>query len=399
MILIVDDKPENLFSLKTLLQLNLYDVDTASSGEEALKKILKIEYELIILDVQMPGMDGYEVAEIITGYSKSKDIPIIFLSAVNIDKRFITKGYTSGGVDYVTKPFDPDLLLLKIKTFSKLYRQTKELNDIKNNLEQKVEERTAELKQANKNLEASNAELQQYAFIASHDLQEPLRKIITFTRIIEERFLENTPEVKEYLDKIISSSVRMRTLINDLLNYSRISIEPVFVFANLTNLINQALADLEVSILEKKAHFQINNLPVIEVVPEQITQVFQNIISNALKFSKKNIEPVITITGELVQRKSAESKSAVNGNYCRITITDNGIGFDEMYIEKIFSMFQRLHGKAEYKGTGIGLSIAKKIIENHNGIITAKSKENEGSTFIIVLPVKQTAAQAKAPVN
>jgi len=399
MILIVDDKPENLFSLKTLLQLNLYDVDTAASGEEALKKILKIEYELIILDVQMPGMDGYEVAEIITGYSKSKDIPIIFLSAVNIDKRFITKGYTSGGVDYVTKPFDPDLLLLKIKTFSKLYRQTKELNDIKNNLEQKVEERTAELKQANKNLEASNAELQQYAFIASHDLQEPLRKIITFTRIIEERFLENTPEVKEYLDKIISSSVRMRTLINDLLNYSRISIEPVFVFANLTNLINQALADLEVSILEKKAHFQINNLPVIEVVPEQITQVFQNIISNALKFSKKDIEPVITITGELVQRKSAESKPAVNGNYCRITITDNGIGFDEMYIEKIFSMFQRLHGKAEYKGTGIGLSIAKKIIENHNGIITAKSKENEGSTFIIVLPVKQTAAQAKAPVN
>ena len=119
MILIVDDKQANLFSLKTLLQLNVYDVDTASSGEEALKKILRNEYELIILDVQMPGMDGYEVAEIITGYSKSKDIPIIFLSAVNIDKRFITKGYTSGGVDYVTKPFDPDLLLLKIKTFSK----------------------------------------------------------------------------------------------------------------------------------------------------------------------------------------------------------------------------------------------------------------------------------------
>jgi signal transduction histidine kinase len=399
MILIVDDKPENLFSLKTLLQLNLYDVDTASSGEEALKKILKIEYELIILDVQMPGMDGYEVAEIITGYSKSKDIPIIFLSAVNIDKRFITKGYTSGGVDYVTKPFDPDLLLLKIKTFSKLYRQTKELNDIKNNLEQKVEERTAELKQANKNLEASNAELQQYAFIASHDLQEPLRKIITFTRIIEERFLEDTPQAKEYLDKIISSSVRMRTLINDLLNYSRISVEPVFVFANLTNLVNQALADLEVSILEKKAHFQIRNLPVIEVVPEQITQVFQNIISNALKFSKKDVEPVITISGELVQRKSAESKPVANGNYCRITITDNGIGFDEIYIEKIFSMFQRLHGKSEYKGTGIGLSIAKKIIDNHNGIITAKSKEDEGSTFIIVLPVKQTAAQTKAVVT
>lgn len=391
MILIVDDKQANLFSLKTLLQLNVYDVDTASSGEEALKKILKNEYELIILDVQMPGMDGYEVAEIITGYSKSKDIPIIFLSAVNIDKRFITKGYTSGGVDYVTKPFDPDLLLLKIKTFSKLYRQAKELNDIKDNLEQKVEKRTEELKQANKNLEVSNAELQQYAFIASHDLQEPLRKIITFTRIIEERFLEKTPAAMEYMSKIITSSERMRTLINDLLNYSSISVDPKFIFTDLTKIVNQALVDLEVSISEKNARIEVDDLPVIEVVPEQITQVFQNIISNALKFSKKDVTPFIKISGELVQKKSAKSKPSANGEYCRITITDNGIGFDEMYLDKIFSMFQRLHGKSEYKGTGIGLSITKKIIENHNGLITAKSKEEEGSTFIIILPVNQTA--------
>lgn len=399
MILIVDDKQENLFSLKTLLQLNLYDVDTASSGEDALKKILRNEYELIILDVQMPGMDGYEVAEIITGYSKSKDIPIIFLSAVNIDKRFITKGYTSGGVDYVTKPFDADLLLLKIKTFSKLYRQTKELNDIKNNLEQKVEERTSELKQANKELEVSNAELQQYAFLASHDLQEPLRKIITFTRIVEDRFLNKTPEAVEYMDKIITSSERMRTLINDLLNYSRVSVNPQFVFSDITQILNQTLNDLEVSIAEKKAQFIIGILPALEVVPEQIAQVFQNIISNALKFSKKDITPVIEISSELIQKKSANSKASVNGDYCRISIKDNGIGFDEVYLDKIFGMFQRLHGKSEYRGTGIGLSISKKIIENHNGIITAKSKENKGSTFIIVLPVNQPKTQIKTTFN
>lgn len=393
MILIVDDKPENLFSLKALLQLNLYDVDTANAGEIALKKILRNEYELIILDVQMPGMDGYEVAEIITGYSKSKDIPIIFLSAVNIDKRFIAKGYTSGGVDYVTKPFDPELLLLKIKTFSRLYKQAKELNDIKENLEQKVQERTAELKRANAHLEASNAQLQQYAFIASHDLQEPLRKIITFTRILEERFITGLPEASEYMKRIISSSERMRTLINDLLNYSRIDVDRKFIVTDLNNVINQTLTDLEIIIGEKNAEIIIDHLPSIEAVPEQMAQVFQNIISNALKFARQNIIPVIKISAEQVQENAVESKPSAKGKYYRITIADNGIGFDEVYLDKIFNMFQRLHSKAEYKGTGIGLSIAKKIVENHNGLITAKSEENKGSSFIMILPVKQLAVK------
>ncbi len=388
MILIVDDKKENLFSLKTLLQLNLYDVDTAVSGEEALKKILKTEYELIILDVQMPGMDGYEVAENITGYSKSKDIPIIFLSAVNIDKRFITKGYTSGGVDYITKPFDPDLLLLKIKTFARLYRQTKELNDIKNNLEQKVEERTAELIEANKELEASNTELQQYAFIASHDLQEPLRKIITFSQIVRERFMKNA-DASQYINRIIASSERMRTLINDLLSYSRLATDPDFVTASLNIVIRGAITDLELVIKEKKANISVDNLPTIEMIPDQIRQVFQNIISNAIKFSKPATAPEMKIWSDFTKQKSAESKAAERGSYCRIYIEDNGIGFNEQYLDKIFTMFQRLHGRSEYQGTGIGLSIVKKIIEKHNGLVTARSRENKGTTFILVLPVSQ----------
>lgn len=390
MILIVDDKKENLFSLKTLLQLNLYDVDTAVSGEEALKKILKTEYELIILDVQMPGMDGYEVAENITGYSKSKDIPIIFLSAVNIDKRFITKGYTSGGVDYITKPFDPDLLLLKIKTFARLYRQTKELNDIKHNLEKKVEERTAELIETNKELEASNTELQQYAFIASHDLQEPLRKIITFSQIVKERFMENK-DASQYVNRIIASSERMRILINDLLSYSRLATDPDFVTASLNIVLRGAITDLELVIKEKKAIINIDDLPTIEMIPDQIRQVFQNIIGNAVKFAKPGATSEIKIWSDFTKEKSAVSKAVEKGAYCRIYISDNGIGFNEQYLDKIFTMFQRLHGRAEYQGTGIGLSIVKKIIEKHNGLVTAKSKENEGTTFILVLPVSQAA--------
>jgi signal transduction histidine kinase len=393
MILIVDDKQENLFSLKTLLRINLYEVDTAMSGEEALKKILKNEYELIILDVQMPGMDGYEVAENITGYSKSKDIPIIFLSAVNIDKRFIAKGYNSGGVDYVTKPFDPELLLLKIKTFSRLFKQTKELNDIKLNLEHKVEERTAALQEANKELETSNAELQQYAFIASHDLQEPLRKIITFSQIVKERCI-NDAEGNQYINRIISSSERMRTLINDLLTYSKLAITPAFISTPLNKIIQETITDLELLIKETKAEIVVEKLPSIEVIPDQMRQVFQNIISNALKFSKQDVSPVIKIWSDCTKEISAESNANVKGNYCRIYIADNGIGFNEQYLDKIFTMFQRLHGRTEYEGTGIGLSIVKKIIENHNGIVTAKSKEGEGTTFIIILPVKYIAKPA-----
>ncbi|MEP6464847.1 MAG: ATP-binding protein [Parafilimonas sp.] len=394
MILIVDDKQENLFSLKSLLKVNLYDVDTAISGEDALKKILKNEYELIILDVQMPGMDGYEVAENITGYSKTKDIPILFLSAVHIDKRFITKGYTSGGVDYVTKPFDPELLLLKIKTFSRLYKQTKELNDIKQHLEQKVEARTAELTETNKELEISNAELQQYAFIASHDLQEPLRKIITFSQIVKERFLHD--EGSQYMNRIISSSERMRTLINDLLSYSKLSVSPEFVLTPLNAVIKDTITDLELFIKDTNATLIINALPSIEIIPDQLRQVFQNIISNALKFSKANTQPEIKIWSDFTKEKSIESHAEEKGGYFRIYISDNGIGFNEQYLDKIFTMFQRLHGRAEYEGTGIGLSIVKKIVEKHNGIVTAKSKEGEGTTFIIVLPVKQTSKHAVA---
>lgn len=389
MILIVDDKSENLFSLKTLLQLNLFEVDTASSGEEALKKILKNDYELIILDVQMPEMDGYEVAEAIKGYSKSKNIPILFLSAVNINKRFISKGYAAGGIDYIVKPFDPDLLILKVKTFHTLYRQTEELNRIKETLEQKVEERTKALSEMNAALESSNAELQQYAYIASHDLQEPLRKILTFSRIISEKFLPQNEEAESYMVRVINAAQRMRKLIDDLLNFSRLSVMTVFSKTDLNEVLKDTLSDLELVIKEKNAVIESDHLPSAEVVTGQIRQVFQNIISNALKFAKAGAPPRVIIKSDIIRKPSVDAPPHPNGEHLRISFADNGIGFDEKYLGKIFTLFQRLHGKDEYEGTGIGLSIVKKIIEKHNGIISAKSTEGAGTTFFIIIPLKQ----------
>lgn len=411
MILIVDDKQENLFSLKTLLQLHAYEVDTAASGEDALKKMLRNDYALIILDVQMPGMDGYEVAEAATSLNKTQDIPILFLSAVNIDKRFITKGYNAGGVDYLTKPLDPDLLLLKVRTFCRLSDQTRELKSIQGMLkeeiemrkksqeavesmnlllEEKVAQRTSELVLLNKDLENRNAELAQYAFLASHDLQEPLRKVLTFSRIIDEKHLAKMPEAHQQMGRVIASIERMRDLIHDLLHYSNLSENAKFTKTDLNIILENTLSDLELSIREKNAVINIQSLPAIEAVPGQLRQVFQNLISNALKFSQKGKAPEISIRCELVGEKSLSAPATPQGDYVRICVQDNGIGFNEMYHDKIFTIFQRLHGRSEYEGTGIGLAIVKKIIEKHHGLIGAKSQEEAGATFSFVLPLRQT---------
>jgi signal transduction histidine kinase len=191
------------------------------------------------------------------------------------------------------------------------------------------------------------------------------------------------------VNRIISSSERMRTLINDLLSYSKLSAKPEFVTTPLTPILQDTITDLELAVKETGAKLVIKQLPAIDIIPDQMRQVFQNIISNALKFLKHGTTPEIKIWSDFSAEKSVESKPVEKGDYCRIYIADKGIGFNEQYLDKIFTMFQRLHGRAEYEGTGIGLSIVKKIIEKHNGIVTAKSKENKGTVFIIILPVKQ----------
>lgn len=401
MILIVDDNQDNIFSLKTLLTIHHFKVDTAASGEEALKKVLTRSYSLIILDVQMPEMDGFEVAEAISGYSKSRDIPIIFLSAINTHKKFVTKGYNSGGIDYVTKPFDPDILLLKIKTFNKLSEQTQRLNamekslreeielrkEAENILEQKVEDRTRELMKSNQLLEESNRELQQFAFIASHDLQEPLRKIQTFSNIAMEKHMDEKEKVKSYLGKISNSASRLRTLITDLLDYSKIYVDSQFVKVDLNTIVQEVLSDLEVQIKANKCSIKVGSLPHVDAIPSQIRQVFQNLLSNAIKFSRGGAVCKINIEGEYVVEKALDGAASGDGKYCRIMIRDNGIGFSNEFNQLIFEIFQRLNGRVNYEGTGIGLAIVKKVIERHDGIIGATGKENEGAVFTMVLPV------------
>lgn len=402
MILIVDDIQANKIALKRTLETHGINVDTAESGEEALKKIFKIDYSLIIMDVQMPGLDGFEVVKILSENQKTKDIPVIFLSA-SIEKKFIFKGYETGAVDYITKPVDIDLLILKVKTFLKIYDQqnelklTKELlsNEIKirkgaqDNLEIIIATRTKELVLKNEELEFKNHELQQFSWVVSHDLNEPIRKIQIFIGILKDLYLKDNPKAVDYVNRTMKSAERMQTLIADLLAYSRLSSEIVFEKTDLNVVLHEVLSDFDYQIEIKKAVIKICDLPVIDSIPSQLRQVFQNLIGNALKFSGNVPVPEIQITSELILTKDFKSAVSADGKFCRITISDNGIGFDEIYLDRIFIIFQSLNDRKVYEGTGIGLAISKKIMEKHNGLITAKSELGKGASFILILPLTQ----------
>lgn len=402
MVLIVDDIKANIIALKKTLELHNIDVDTAESGEEALRKILKTNYCLIIMDVQMPGLDGFEVVKILSGNKRTKDIPVIFLSALNIEKKYIFKGYETGAVEYITKPVDTDLLMLKVKTFIKIYEQQNELKGIKDllskeikirkeaqdNLEIKIAERTKELVAKNEELEMKNHELQQFAWVVSHDLNEPIRKIQIFIKIIKELYLKADDKAIDYVDRTIKSAERMQTLITDLLAYSRLSAQVKPETTDLNIVLQEVLSDFDYLIDRKNATVKTSELPTIDSIPSQLRQVFQNLIGNAIKFSGQNEAPLIEISSELISEKAFDSPASPEGKFCRIIVKDNGIGFDEIYLDRIFIIFQSLNDRQTYEGTGIGLAIAKKIIEKHNGLITAKSEVGKGASFIIILPLK-----------
>ena len=257
--------------------------------------------------------------------------------------------------------------------------------------QQQLEENNRQLELANHALELSNHDLQQFASVASHDLQEPLRKIQMFSELLKDRGEgQLTEDSKKYLNKIKTSAGRMKTLIVDVLNYSKLSSNNnIFEKVDLNLIVRDLLDDLELLFQEKNAKITVDGLPVIDVNRGQIRQVFQNLISNAIKFSRVGSVPVINIYAKRILEKSFDSPESPTGPYYLITIKDNGIGFENRYVNNIFVLFERLHSKDAFEGTGIGLAISKKIIEKHQGLITAQSVAGKGSEFQFILPISQ----------
>jgi PAS domain S-box-containing protein len=276
--------------------------------------------------------------------------------------------------------------IIEIRDITKEKAAERKIRLLNKDLETRVAERTRELMAANKELARSNEELQDFAYVASHDLQEPLRKIAAFSNLLEEDYGDLLPEeAHAYLAGLEKSSRRMRLLINDLLTYSRVTTQArPFETVRVRKLVREALDDLQARIDETHADITLSSLPTLEADPLQLRLLLQNLISNALKYMQPGKRPMIRI--------SAVTKDG----WTTIRVADNGIGFDEQYLDRIFTIFQRLHGRNDYEGTGVGLAISKKIVDRHNGSITAESAPGKGSTFIIKLPLVQELVQEAA---
>jgi PAS domain S-box-containing protein len=275
-------------------------------------------------------------------------------------------------------------------------RDAERLRDMNEELERRVAERTLELSNTNSELERSNRELQEFASVASHDLQEPLRKIQAFGDRLRTRSREELGEQgRDYLDRMQASAVRMSTLINDLLSFSRVTTKAQpFAIVDLNEVSREVLSDLEARIAQTGGSVEIGPLPTLEADPLQMRQLIQNLIGNALKFRKLDTPPSVRVTAETVP--STNGDAAGPESYL-LRFEDNGIGFDEKYLDRIFNVFQRLHGRGEYEGTGMGLAICRKIVERHGGQITARSTPGEGATFLVTLPASHDSEKDEQP--
>jgi light-regulated signal transduction histidine kinase (bacteriophytochrome) len=410
-ILIVDDREDNLLSIETILEPDGYKLVKATSGRQALKVLLnEHDFAMIMMDVKMPNLNGFETASLIYEREKLKHIPIIFITANNYGDENMYKGYQAGAVDYIYKPINPQVLRAKVSVLIELYRknvqliaQEKKLVSINKNLELEIQERMAseeKVKQLNRqlleniaSLESANKDLDRFAFMASHDLQEPLRKIRTFSDRLHVKYNAVLDEDgKANIVRIQKAAERMQNLITDILTFSKISSEKLeFVESDLNKIVGEVIHDMDDEVRSRQAAIEVSDLPHLQVNPGLIKPLFQNLISNALKYSKKETPPAIRIKAD-IGNQNQRWTDQFSKSYCRIFIEDNGIGFDQRYAEEIFGMFKRLHRNSEFEGTGIGLALCKKIVEQHNGFISARSKLGEGSTFIISLPVKHSAA-------
>lgn len=366
-ILVVDDTPDNLRLLSAMLTQHNYEVRKALNSAQAIASVKADAPDLILLDIKMPEIDGYEVCTRLKQDPDTQAVPIIFISALDdaLDK---VRAFAVGGADYITKPFQEAEVLVRVENQLRLRELQRQL--------------TAQ----NEELARSNQELEQFAHIVSHDLQQPLQSIAGYTKIIFLQFpeLSQTP-AQEYLNNIVNACDRMQRFIQNLLDYAQLGHEEqAFAWVNGNEVLAQALSNLDLMLKESGAVVQCSDLPAIYGNETQLVQLFQNLISNAIKFARDQVTPQVAIA------------ASPHGDeiYWRFAVHDNGIGIPAEHLQNIFKSFQRLHSAEKYPGNGIGLATCKKIVESHGGDIWVNSEVDAGTSFYFQLPSQNAATQA-----
>jgi signal transduction histidine kinase len=371
-VLVVDDTPDNLLALEALLAPLDIEIVRAHSGADALRYLLHEDVALILLDVQMPELDGFETARLIKARARTANIPIIFLTALSREREHLLEGYESGAVDYLAKPFEPEVLISKVSVFIALWRQAKTIEQQADLLGQRLDERDRAqraLRVQAAELERSNAELERFAFLASHDLREPLQVAAGFLELARKG-----PAAEELLDRASASISSMIGLIDELLTYAQATVgdqhlEPVDL-AGLFADVREELGDP----VTAGAKLTVDPLPTVFGDRWQLGRVFFHLLDNAMKF-RGEADPEVHVG--LARRE----------DHWVISVRDNGIGLDANDAPTLFTMFSRLHSRDEHAGAGVGLALSRRVVERHGGVIWIDSLPGRGATISFTLPV------------
>ena len=413
-ILIVDDRPDKRLAMETIIEELGQNIVMASSGREALRHLLTQTFAVILLDVNMPGMDGFETAVLIRERKSLENVPIIFVSAVSDTETHVSRGYSLGAVDYILAPIVPEILRAKVVVFVELYkiteqvrRQAEDLQLAHAELEARVALRTAQLAVANEALQvearereqaqeslrqlnlkleervsdrtfelrAANEELEAFSYSIAHDLRAPFRQIHGYVQLLMEGFSKELPlEAQNYLKRIGSKSREMGRMVDDLLNLFGV-VRQRFEFASvdLNKIVQEVVANIKESVPDRNIVWKMGKLPVQNCNYGLIKQVFDNLLSNAVKYTRPRNPAEIEIGCDRSDQEDV------------IFVRDNGVGYDMAFSERLFGVFQRLHRAEEFEGTGVGLALASRIIRKHGGNIWAKGKIDQGATFYFTL--------------
>ncbi|MDR3449129.1 MAG: response regulator [Alphaproteobacteria bacterium] len=364
-ILIVDDRKENLLATERVLRSLDAGIFKATSGNEALSLMLRHRFALVLLDVQMPEMNGFETAKLMQEHESMRRIPIIFVTAISKEEQYATQAAEIGAVDYIFKPINSDILRSKVRVYLDLYVQHEQILAL------------------NEHLRQSNEELERFAYICSHDMQEPVRMMNSYAGLLQEKYHGQLDEkAQKYLTFIAANARHMQKMILDILTFSRVGREtPQMETLDCNRVFQDVLSEFESVIADKKARILCDPLPTLEGCPTLMRVLFQNLLGNALKFQDGSKTPEIAI------------QAAQTDGEWLFTVRDNGIGIDPAFNDRVFAIFQRIHRKEDYPGTGIGLSTCKKFIELCGGRIWFESAPGQGAAFFFTVAQHKGGAQ------